>query len=152
MRIQSTLRTTVTLGILAIGAAGLALADHGSSGRSGGSSSSTTTEIRLKTRLTGPVIGTKTPEGEAEFRSNPTRGRSRLEVEVEHVDLPAGTVMNVTLTHGGGAPTNIGTLTINSRGEGELELSSQDGDVVPAVVATDIVTVSDGTHSLVGIF
>ena len=152
MRIQSNFRMLVTVGVLAIGAAGLALADHGSSGGKSGSSS-TTTEIRLKTNLTGPAIAGVTPKGEAEFRAIPSRNRSSLKVEAEHVNLPSGTVLTVVL-QSGVVSTNIGTMTLNSFGEAELDLDSQDGDTVPAVQKGDKVSVTDGaaTTYLIGIF
>src|SRR3954464_104677 len=99
-------------------------------------------EVRLRTQLTGNAIGNNTPSGHADFRAD-SRGRTRLNVEVEHVNLPQGTTLTVTLTHAG-ATTTIGTLMLNAVGEGELELNSQDGNTVPAVQAGDVVTVMNG--------
>jgi hypothetical protein len=105
-------------------------------------------ETRLRTQLTGNAIGGKTPEGHADFRMDTSRGRTRLNVEVEHVNLPAGTVLTVMITHGT-STTSVGTFTLDAFGEGELELNSQDGDTVPAVVTGDMVTVRNGTTAVV---
>ena len=155
MGIHSTFRKMVTVGLLAIGAAGFALADHGGGSNSGGKTGSggpASSQIRLKTRLAGAAIDGITPEGEAEFRSNPSRGRSSLKVEAEHVNLPAGTVLTVALQHGT-VSTAIGQITLNAFGSGELELDSQDGDTVPAVQKGDTVSISNGAVAiLVGVF
>lgn len=73
-------------------------------------------------------------------------------MEVENVNLSAQTVLTVTLTHGGAAST-IGHITLSALGEGELELNSEDGAVVPAVQTGDVVTVMNGSAAIVtGIF
>jgi hypothetical protein len=108
-------------------------------------------EVRLRTQLTGNAIGNNAPSGHADFRAD-SRGRTRLNVEVEHVNLPQGTMLTVTLTHAG-ATTTLSTLTLNAAGEGELELNSQDGDSVPAVQAGDVITVMNGAAAIVaGVF
>jgi hypothetical protein len=108
-------------------------------------------EVRLRARLAGSAIGGVNPEGNADFRSD-ARGRTRLNVEVEHVNLPQGTVLSVSLTHGG-TSTVIGHTTLNALGFGELELNSQDGDSVPAVQTGDVVTVMNGGAAvLAGVF
>ncbi len=96
---------------------------------------------QLKTRLAGAAIQGKTPEGSARFHSD-ARGM-RLTVEVEHVNLPAGTNLGVGVSHAG-VSTSIGTITLSISGEGELELDTRHGDTVPALVKGDIVTVSNG--------
>jgi hypothetical protein len=108
-------------------------------------------EVRLRAQLTGSAIAGITPSGNADFRSA-SRGRMRFNVEVEHVNLPQGTVLTVTLTHGG-ASSVVGTLTLRATGFAELELNSQDGEVVPAVQAGDVVTVMNGASAvLAGVF
>ena len=92
-------------------------------------------ETRLRTDLTGGAIAGKTPHGHAEFRSQTGRNRSQFNVEVENVNLADGTSLEVDVN---GA--KVGTLTLKL-GEGELELNSQDGEVVPAVQKGDVVTV-----------
>jgi hypothetical protein len=108
-------------------------------------------EVRLRAQLTGSAIGGITPSGNADFRSD-SRGRTRLNVEVEHVNLPKGTVLSVTIMHAG-ATAAIGSITLNAFGSGELELNSQDGETVPAVVKGDVVTVMNGAAAVVaGVF
>jgi hypothetical protein len=75
----------------------------------------------------------------------------RLQVEVEHVNLPTGTVLVVSVSHAG-AFTSVGQITLRS-GENELELETRDGNTVPAVVTGDMVVVSNaGTPILTGVF
>ena len=113
--------------------------DHGGKGGQ-------TTDTRLKTKLAGAVIGGTTPEGSADFRAD-ARGRARLNVEVEHVNLPAATVLTVSLQQGT-VVTKLGTIKLSALGEGELELSSQDGALVPAVQKGDMVTVRNGSQTI----
>jgi hypothetical protein len=54
-------------------------------------------------------------------------------VEVEHRNLPAGTVLAVMLHHATAASQQVGMITLSANGSGELELDSQDGAIVPAV-------------------
>src|ERR1700730_11465232 len=92
-------------------------------------------EVRLKTRLSGPAIGGKVPEGNAEFRSEAAKNRSRIKVEVENVNLPSGTILTVVLNG-----TTLGSITLGVTGFGELELDTQDGDVVPAATTGNTIT------------
>jgi hypothetical protein len=104
----------------------------------------------LKTRLAGGAILGKTPEGSAKFRASASR--MQLTVEVEHVNLAAGTELDVAVSHGG-VGALIGSITVSAFGEGELELDSRHGDTVPALVKGDMVTVSNGgTAILSGAF
>jgi len=108
-------------------------------------------ETRLRAQLTGAAIGNITPSGNADFRSD-SRGRTRLNVEVEHVNLPQGTVLTVTLTHAG-TTTTVGTFTLSVTGFAELELNSQDGQTVPAVQSGDMIAVMNGaSFVLSGVF
>ena len=108
-----------------------------------------TSDIRLKARLAGNAAG---PTGEAEFHSNPAKLRSSLEIEVEHVAIPDNTVLTVVL-HQGTTDTTIGTMTLKG-GEGELELSTEEGDKVPAVAKGDTLMIQfpAGTTILSGTF
>ena len=105
-------------------------------------------ETRLKARLTGPAIAALKPSGEAEFRSSV--GRSRLSVEVEDVNLPAGTPLTVWSQRGTGAPAMIGTITLGPPPlrTGELELNTQDGQTVPALQAGDVITIRNDTSAI----
>lgn len=118
----------------------------------GGANNGNNTEVRLRTALAGGAIAGMVPSGSADFRMEAARNRSRLNVEVEHVNLPAGTVLSVSITDAG-TVTMVGKITLNAAGFGELELNSQDGDKVPAIVKGDMVTVMNGTAViLTGVF
>lgn len=102
-------------------------------------------ETRLKTGLTGGAIAGLTPSGHAEFRATPAQGRARLSVEVEDVNLAAGTRVDVFID---GTPA--GSITIGAaptRG-GELELNSQDGQAVPSIAAGAVVVVRNGATAI----
>jgi hypothetical protein len=96
-------------------------------------------ELRMRTALTGGAISGLTPSGRADYRAA-AQGRADFSVEVQDVNLPAGTTLDVTVD---GAAA--GTITVSAapiRG-GELDLNTQDGDVVPAVKAGSVVVVSN---------
>src|SRR3954452_1348786 len=102
---------------------------------------SSSTELRLRTQLAGGAIAGKVPSGNADFRMESARNRSRLNVEVENVNLANGTVLSVMVSHAG-VSAKVGEIHLLN-GFGELELNSQDGATVPAIVKQDIVTVSN---------
>jgi hypothetical protein len=139
---------TLAAAVLMFGTVSFVRADDGGKGPGGGngnSDSGQASEIRLRSKLAGGPLGTPpvTPEGNADFRSD-SKGRTRLNVEVEHVNLADGTVLTVAFVHAG-VSTNIGTITLKiASPENELELDSQKGDTVPALVAGDMITVSNG--------
>ena len=133
-------RTGAVLGaaILAIGLVSTAVADGGSS-------------TRLRARLTGQAISGVTPEGNADFRND--SGRMRLQVEVEHVNLPAGTVLTVMVQDGASAPMTVGHITLSTTGFGELELEAEHGASVPSILNGDVVSVTaNGAAILAGVF
>jgi hypothetical protein len=107
-----------------------------------------TSEVRIESLLAGGAIGGLTPKGHAKFRSR-VGGESEFEVEVEKVNLPAGTVLNV-LVDG----LKVGELTLAATLEGELELESEHGANVPAVTSasTVVVTNAGGQTILSGAF
>lgn len=100
-------------------------------------------EARLRTDLTGGAIAGKVPHGHADFRSEAGRNRSQLKVEVEDVNLADGTSLEVDVNG-----IKVGTLTLKV-GEGELELNTQDQEVVPAVQKGDVVTVVETAGAVV---
>ncbi len=143
MKKLSRLQALLTIAVLAAGTASITRADH-----DGGTKNA---ETRLRTRLAGAAIQGKTPEGHADFRMD-DKGRTRLNVEVENVNLAAGTVLDVSIQHGM-TSTVVGHITLSALGFGELELNSQDGDAVPAVQSGDMVIVKNGTAAiLTGVF
>jgi hypothetical protein len=127
-------------------ATGIAGANDGK-GKADNGNNINAVEVRLRTQLAGGAIAGQKPEGNADFRMESAKNRTRLNVEVEHVNLPQGTVLSVAVMHGT-ASTMIGTITLNAFGGGELELNSEDGAAVPAIMAGDIVTVSNGAAAI----
>ncbi len=106
-------------------------------------------ELRIQTRLTGGAISGVVPEGSARFRSRGTS--SNFSVEVEDVNLPDGTKLNVALMRGTTSiPAGSLTLALHT---GEIDVNTNDGDLVPQAKAGDIVVVSDagGTALLTGV-
>jgi hypothetical protein len=78
------------------------------------------------------------------------RGTDReLEIEVEHINSLIGQTVTFTLS---GA--TVGTAVVNSLGQAELELETEDGDTVPVVSPGALVTVltSNGTLIVSGNF
>jgi hypothetical protein len=121
-------------------------------GHGNGNQNQNNGEVRLRTQLAGGAIAGRRPEGNADFRMEPAKSRTRLNVEVENLNLAQGTMLQVSIMHGG-VSTNIGTITLNAFGRGELERNSQDGDTVPVIMAGDVVTVSNaGSPILTGVF
>ncbi|HJU56863.1 MAG TPA: hypothetical protein VJ715_19920, partial [Pyrinomonadaceae bacterium] len=83
-------------------------------------------EVIVTTFLSGAAFNGQTPKGEARFRTRPDRRDFR--VQVENVNVAAGTALNVFVNG-----TRIGALTINSFRQGELERNTNDGQLVPAI-------------------
>ena len=105
-------------------------------------------EIRLESRLAGAAINGLLPKGQARFRSS-SATRRELEVEIEKINLPAGTVLNVLIDN-----ASVGQLNLNSNLEDELELETEHGAIVPNVTATStvVVTNAQGATILSGVF
>lgn len=124
---------------------GLTLLNPGAAHAASGSAQ----ELRIQTRLTGGAINGVTPSGSARFRSRGTA--SNFSVEVENVNLPDGTKLNVTLMRGAiSVPAGSLTLALHI---GEIDVNTNDGNLVPQAKAGDIVVVSDlgGTALLTGV-
>src|SRR6185295_15367318 len=88
------------------------------------------------------------PKGHAKFRTR-NNNRRQLNVEVEKVNLPAGTVLNVLIDN-----VNVGQIVLSSMLENELELESEHGAVIPNITtaSTVVVTNSQGATILSGVF
>jgi len=137
------IHTALTAALLALAFTYTVRADHGDQDQK--------QQTRIRARLTGQPIQSVTPEGAADFRSE--TNRTRLQVEVEHVNLPAGTMLTVLLHSGTNAPVQVGQITLSGTGFGELELDSEHGTTVPAVRNGDVVSVANGgTAILAGAF
>jgi hypothetical protein len=104
-------------------------------------------EVRIEARLAGAAINGLTPTGHAKFRSR--SGNRSLEVEVEKINLPAGTILNVFVDG-----SKVGELTINSTLENEFEVESEHGQFVPNVTNVSTVVVSNvqGQTIVSGVF
>ena len=94
-------------------------------------------EVRLESRLAGAAINGLLPKGHAKFRSR-AGGRRQLNVEIEKVNLPNGTVLNVLIDN-----NIVGQITLAANLENELELESEHGAIVPNVAPTSTVVVAD---------
>ena len=102
-------------------------------------------EIRLRTDLAGAVINGITPKGRAEYRE---RANSQLNVQVEGVNLPDGTLLNVLIN---GNPVGQISLAIQ---RGSLQLNTNDNQAVPTITqgASVVVTDASGTTVVAGVF
>src|SRR5215207_7882176 len=105
-------------------------------------------EVIINAGLSGAAIGGRTPVGKAEFRQRPGNDL-RLEVEVQDVNLPAGTVLDVFV---GGR--QVATLTLGTLRAGEVELETGRGQAVPAVTNGTTVAVRNqsGANVVTGTF
>ena len=152
---------TLTAAVLMFAAPGFVRADNGgkggnngnnngqNNGNNNGQNNGNNAKVRLRTTLTGAAMTRQKPEGNAEFRND--NGRMRFQVEVENVNLPDGTVLTVTVVDAG-VTTTVGMITLRG-GEAELELDSQNGDMVPTVMTGDMIAVSNaGAAVLAGVF
>lgn len=104
--------------------------------------------VRLESRLAGAAINDLTPKGHAKFLMRPD-GRSKLNVEIEKVNLPAGTMLNVMIDN-----TSVGQITLGQGLEGELELDSQKGNTVPSVTTTSTIVITNSQNATIlsGVF
>ena len=99
------------------------------------------TETRLRTSLSGGAAAS----GHADYRASTSPNRARLNVEVEDVNLPTGTKVDVVIDG-----NQIGTITISAapiRG-GELELNTQDGQAVPSLKSGALVVIKNGDTAI----
>jgi len=94
-------------------------------------------ETRVEAILAGAAINGLTPRGDAELRIH-DGGQREIRVEVEKVNLPAGTVLNVLVGN-----VVAGQIVLNSQLEGRLELDTNDGQVVPQFAANSTVVVTN---------
>jgi hypothetical protein len=99
--------------------------------------SATSSETRMLADLNPPTNVGGIADGRADYRE---RGNSmRLNVEVE--DVSPNTTFTVEIS--GNA---LGTITTNSFGTAELELNTNDGQVVPKILRGDLVQIFQGTE------
>ena len=109
-------------------------------------------QLEMRTRLAGGAIGGLVPSGQADYREQ--FGSRRFSTEVEDVNLPAGTILTVSILRNG-AEEKVGEIVLGPapvRG-GDLNLDTRDGQAVPVMRPGTIVLVRepDGTPILVGV-
>jgi hypothetical protein len=106
-------------------------------------------DIRIQSRLIGGAIDGVIPEGTARFRNR--NYSSNFSVEVEAINLLDETKLTVTLIRGA-VVIPAGEFTLNSHW-GEINVNTNDGDLVPQAKAGDVVLISDpdGTPILTGV-
>lgn len=96
--------------------------------------------------LTGPILNGILPNGFAQFEIHSSR--LELEVRVRQVNLPAGSQLQVIVDN-----INVGSLFLESGGEGRLRLRTDEGQPVPpVVVGSTIVLRNNGANILTGTF
>jgi hypothetical protein len=101
--------------------------------------------LRLEARLSGPRIGNLQPSGHGDWRLLDNNRDRRISVEVEDVNLPAGTRLRVRA-----CGSAIGVITLSGppvRG-GDLNLDTRDGDSVPTCRRGDRVVVNRGDTTI----
>src|SRR5215204_4164336 len=99
--------------------------------------SATSSEIRMLADLNPPTNVGGLADGRADYRE--TGNSMRLNVEVE--DVSPNTTFNIAVSG-----NTLGTITTNSFGIAELELNTNDGQVVPRVVSGDVIEILQGTE------
>ena len=99
--------------------------------------SATSSEIRMLADLNPPTNVGVIADGRADYRE---RGNSmRLNVEVE--DVSPNSTFTVEISG-----NTLGTIMTNSFGTAELELNTNDGQVVPKILRGDLVQIFQGTE------
>jgi hypothetical protein len=98
--------------------------------------------VRTILRLTAPATNAAFAgaSGKAQFDTRP--GENELEMEVEHV--PAGTVVNFFVDD-----TKVGTATVGTLRETEINLNSRVGDVIPAITGGTAVSVRTAAGAVI---
>jgi len=102
---------------------------------------------KIEAQLSGAMLNGLIPKGESESESF-TDGSSKFEIEVENVNLPDGTMLNV-LVDG----TKVGTLTLALH-RGQLELRTGNGATLPQINSRTriVITNAAGATILAGAF
>lgn len=103
-------------------------------------------QTELFAGLTGPTLNGVLPTGFAEFEIEDSH--TGLEVRVRQVNLPIGTSLSVIVDG-----TLAGQMILQSGGEGRLELRSDHGQTVPAIVVGSTIAITNGDATVLsGIF
>ncbi|HXG94953.1 MAG TPA: hypothetical protein VNN73_21620 [Blastocatellia bacterium] len=112
----------------------------------GGAANAGGDATRIRAQLAGAAINGMVPKGRAEFRARATA--SQLTVQVEDVNLPDGTVLNVLIDN-----SPVGQITISLL-RGEIQLNTGDGATLPPIGLGTAVVVADqaGRTIVAGVF
>ena len=102
------------------------------------------------TLLSASVAGSRVGKGKATYASNAGGSEKELEIELERIGLPVGTVLTATI-----AGVSVGTLTVfteQGTTKAKLKLKSKSGQTVPTVIAGDVINIlnATGTFAIVG--
>ena len=81
------------------------------------------------------------PRGYAQYEIHSSR--TELEIRINQINLPAGTSLNVAVD---GA--SVGSMSLQSGGEGRLRLRSDNGQTVPVVIAGSTISISNGGNAI----
>ena len=81
------------------------------------------------------------PSGFARYELHSSR--TELEVRIRQVNLPIGTALGVVING-----NNVGTMFVESGGEGRLRLRSDEGQFVPAVTSGMPIAVRNGSSTI----
>ena len=102
-------------------------------------------DLRMRTGLAGAQLNGMTPKGKAEYRE---RANRQLTVQVENINLPDGTTVNVLINGNG-----VGQISLLLT-RGQLQLNTNDNQNVPTVIAgtTVVVTDANGSTLVAGVF
>ena len=91
--------------------------------------------------LTGPTLNGVLPGGYAEFESHSSG--VELEIRVRQVNLPIGTSLTVLIDG-----SSVGSILLGNGGEGRLKLSSENGQVVPAIITGSTIAIRNGSSTV----
>ena len=103
--------------------------------------------ILVRTANLVSPTGSINPHGASEYQLY-ANGQRELEVEIEDVNLPAGTSLAAAVND-----NTVGQVILDIDGRGRLKLRTEDGQTVPVINDGDTVKVSNGATILVaGVF
>ncbi|MEQ1643720.1 MAG: FG-GAP-like repeat-containing protein, partial [Pyrinomonadaceae bacterium] len=91
--------------------------------------------------LTGPTLNGVLPNGFASYELHSSR--TELEVRVRQVNLPIGTSLSVVVNG-----NSVGSMSVQSGGEGRLRLRSDNGQTVPVVTSGSTISVRNGSATI----
>ena len=96
--------------------------------------------------LSGPTINGVLPRGFAQYEIHSSR--TEIEARLSQINLPSGTSLGVFINN-----SQVGTINLESGGEGRLRLRSDRGDNVPVITGGETIEVrNSGTVILSGTF